>query len=365
MGSFLTNIQIYEKDQAKIRKAIVKSLSTDYEVALPDEKASRSILIKRSENSWSAIYDTALEDQDIDLLYTTAAGISDELETGAISILVHDSDLLNMCLFNNGETINNYWNDPDFLSESIPQYEIEKLKGNPKLWEPFFRKGCSAGDLKKIWEAEETFAEDILQKSVPYFGFSQEDCFLTYQDILDDAEGWEEIRFKQTAEYTVGQPESSLPQMEMTSWRAFEEGAINEPFTISFDFVNSGAEAKGFAVLLYDEAIDNESIGLLGMEIDIRSNDFQLIETVSGDFEEAEVTGDEQRKVYVCSFPDTILPQGRESHRINARIKSVFLKKGEFELSGIIIPHSNDEEGRTGFFTSIRCECSTPFKLNR
>jgi hypothetical protein len=136
-----------------------------------------------------------------------------------------------MCLFHKGDTINNYWNDPDFLSDSLPKYKLNKLKGNPLLWQEQLMDGYSAKNLKKIWRSPEIFAEEILKKSVPYFGFNMDDCFLGYQDVKDSYKAWDnylEIKLKYTEDYFLRHPEATFPFLRMFSWNGSIEGSLNQ-----------------------------------------------------------------------------------------------------------------------------------------
>ncbi len=148
MGSFFTNMQVYSKQKDKnqslsqIKEAIHIILDKDYEIASENEETDRIILVKHSD-PWITIYDQETEDQDIDLLYDVSSKISSILDTVVVSVLVHDSDVLNLCLFEQGELKNNYWSNPEFLSDELPISKLKKLKGNPNLWKSRLLKGYS------------------------------------------------------------------------------------------------------------------------------------------------------------------------------------------------------------------------------
>jgi hypothetical protein len=361
VGSFITNIQVYEKNLSKIKEAILKKLHLDYKEALPGEDVDRIILIKPSTNIWSTIYDQELDNQDLDLLYNLAKVVSSELDVSTISILVHDSDVLNLCLFRKGDTINSYWNDPDFLSDSLPKYKLNKLKGNPLLWQEQLMDSYSAKDLKKIWRSPEIFAEEILKQSVPYFGFNMDDCFLGYQVVKDSYKEWDnylEINLKYTEDYFLRHPEATLPFLRMFSWNSSIEGSLNQPCTMSFNFVNGGAKSQGFAIILYGEAIETGFISFFEIEIEFYSLNHYIVETISGIFEEtkAVTANGELQNVYLCTFQEAILPKGdwEESPIIKVKCSGVLNKLGDSQLFGVIIPHGNQDEGRTRFSTVIQ-----------
>ncbi|WP_409304944.1 hypothetical protein [Peribacillus sp. SCS-155] len=358
MGSFFTNIQVYENDLSKIKQAILNKLSSDYKEALPGEDADRVILIKPSTNIWSTIYDQELDSQDLEQLYKLAKDISSELDASTVTILVHDSDALNMCLFDKGQTINNYWNVPDFLSDSLPEYKIKKLKGNPLLWKELLLEGYSAKNLKKIWRSPEIWPEDILQESAAYFGFNMEDCFLGYQDVNDGNKDWEnylEIKLKYTEDYVLRHPEATLPFLTMFSWKASIEEDLNKPCTVSFNFVNGGARSQGFSILLFGEAVENNLINFLETEIEFYSLDYYVEETIRGVFQET-TTNSQSQKAYLCEFPEAFLPKGgfEQSPIMNVKCTGIINKLGEAELLGVIIPQTNQDQGQTGFSTVVR-----------
>jgi hypothetical protein len=166
MGSFLTNVQVHTggAELEGVREAIVRALEElvpkeGYRVCSAGETADREITIaSASKAPWIAVYDQASEDQG-GSHEELARALSKVLTTSAVSVLVHDSDVLDMKLFRNGRALDDYCNWPGYFEggDREPQ-------GDERAWQPVLRSGAGPADLKEAWMAGSAGAEETLQE---------------------------------------------------------------------------------------------------------------------------------------------------------------------------------------------------------
>src|SRR4051812_44678927 len=101
MGAFFTNVQVRGGDAAELRQAIVADAGARGadEVSEGDE-ADRVVAILPPQDGWIALYDQATEMQDMVSLERLAMLAS--RGAVAVSIAIHDSDILDLRLYEDG-----------------------------------------------------------------------------------------------------------------------------------------------------------------------------------------------------------------------------------------------------------------------
>ena len=107
MGAFFTNIQIRRGPDvsAGTIERILDSMAgaAGMERCLGDQPADRTIVVRGGPGDWVSVYDEATEGQDTKLLDGLAKALSQGTNTHAVAVLVHDSDVLRLALFENGK----------------------------------------------------------------------------------------------------------------------------------------------------------------------------------------------------------------------------------------------------------------------
>src|SRR5262245_11411353 len=122
MGSFLTNVQVHTggADREAARKAVAEALQKlmpdqGYRPCAAGEDPDREIVIASADKApWISIYDQASEDQGGSHA-RLAQWCSKVMSTWAVSVLVHDSDVLEMKLFKDGRSLDEYCNSPGYF----------------------------------------------------------------------------------------------------------------------------------------------------------------------------------------------------------------------------------------------------------
>jgi len=124
MGSFFTNVQVFAGTaprgrEDEIHGAIVASLRADAKAkglsaASADEQADRTIFVGPP-GRWISVYDEASESQSLDVLDELAGTLSRATGCPTLGILVHDSDVLILRLFEAGELRDAYNSQPAYF----------------------------------------------------------------------------------------------------------------------------------------------------------------------------------------------------------------------------------------------------------
>lgn len=122
------------------------------------------------------------EEQNEAKLSALAASLSDRLSEYVASVLVHDSDILHVDLFNHGQRLNTY--------RSLPgQATINSGDG----WGPLV---SDAALLEKAFKHRTTFAEDTLEKIAEVVAFDKVCVSRGYKYATEDEDWQDGLRIK-------------------------------------------------------------------------------------------------------------------------------------------------------------------------
>src|SRR5688572_24805790 len=101
MGSFYTNITLRTTEQAGVTDTL--------------RSAKRSAYVSQPMNGCVVVYDRESEDQDIEVLKKLASSLSSKLKCAALSVLIHDDDVLIYTLHENGKVTDEYISWPKYF----------------------------------------------------------------------------------------------------------------------------------------------------------------------------------------------------------------------------------------------------------
>lgn len=142
MGAFFTNFQIQSKSKAKVATAAKQLI------------VARAYVSKVSQG-WVGVYDERTENQQDGEITRIAKGLSEALHTVVFAFLVHDSDIFQYWLFDDGNLKDTFNSDPDYFTETTAEARA-LVAGNTKLLFSYCKKG-----------ADEAFLEQVLHPSAP------------------------------------------------------------------------------------------------------------------------------------------------------------------------------------------------------
>jgi hypothetical protein len=126
---------------------------------------------------WITIYDQSTEAQDGNSLRDLVATSSRLTESFAVSVLVHDSDILSLELFEAGKIVDSYCHNPE---------QPTRQRGNVQLWKELLIDGASAEDLRKAFDYTSTFAEDTLDRVAQVVGFDKQAVKTGFTYVIGD-----------------------------------------------------------------------------------------------------------------------------------------------------------------------------------
>lgn len=171
MGSFFTNVQVRVPDgvspamlAGRLRAVVEKQLVAEG-FAISEGPADREILLAPA-GRWLAFYDARTEDQD-DTVEVWARDLSQALETEAVSVLVHDSDVLALTLFAHGKLRDRFDSNPGFAGKKPSKITAEARAAK---WAGILAPGHDATELAAVFAAKHVFAETALNVFAPAIG---------------------------------------------------------------------------------------------------------------------------------------------------------------------------------------------------
>lgn len=172
----------------------------------PGEEADRSVLVVPGE-PFTTVYDSR-SDEVGEPAKALAKGLSRGLGVAAFSVLVHDSDVLLLSLYQRGKRRSRYDSNPGYFSGKLRKPRRPDKKA--RAWEGLLAPGKTIEDLVPVFSGEDLFAEAALP-------------------LLAEALGTEPGRLVLGYRYVR---ELELPEEAVhLAWRAAERPAWEQPVT--------------------------------------------------------------------------------------------------------------------------------------
>lgn len=324
MGSFLTNVQL------KLSAAAVSEVRTALEAAAvkmgyarhdgPDGADRSIVVIAHPDGDWVGVYDEESEQQS-GMHQALGEELSRALSTHAVSILVHDSDVLQMDLFQNGRRLDTFSNWPGYF-EGLPQ----KASGSPSCWEALLPEGKTLADLKRLWSETSDACEALfamaqlleMEPALAQIGFNYLD------DAEQDIRGPEvRLHFKNHRRPAHERRQTGQPRLvagmpgqpdEATTKAIFAELGREVPVRVfgpregqrSFELPvvihNDGGESQGVHVLLMGPALDDGGLRVPKITV------YSVKEGFAGEIEEVELKSG--KRGLSAEIPDVPLHAG-------------------------------------------------------
>jgi len=179
MGASFTNLQVHVGSHAtadaqeSVMAAIRSSFDDQGLVELgaaeraSGTKADRSVLVRSATDAqWIAVYDEACDENE-----TVLRGLAEQLSAvggAAVGVLVHDSDILQLCLYEGGQLVDQFETRPDNSMDSLASTgDAASLRriavgGHPERWRNLIVGPAGPEDLQTCWDQNSIFAEHVL-----------------------------------------------------------------------------------------------------------------------------------------------------------------------------------------------------------
>jgi hypothetical protein len=139
MGNFYTNVTLKTGDTTRVTEAL--------------RAADREAYISAPERGCIVVYDSQTEDQDVEALKTLATSLSRELRCAALSVLVHDDDVLVYLLHEGGKLLDEYTSAPSYFDSGAAESQSPEGGDASRLCRAFGADG-KASTVEQVLRTE-------------------------------------------------------------------------------------------------------------------------------------------------------------------------------------------------------------------
>jgi len=282
MGSFFTNIHIRRGPKASLEtiEAALDKLAKKNGLGRCAENAAkidRTIIIRFGESPWISLYDEATEDQDSNKLDVLGQALSESTQSSVVSVLVHDSDVLLLGLFEKGKKVDQYDSHPEYFSGRKPSKKtLERAAGKPNLWNDLLAPGISPDKLAAVLGEKKLFAEQTLADVAQCLGCPADRLGVGYNYLEKSNIPEQELRI---VRYTLtkrpaheklaeGPPQfkSKFPA-EFTIVPARHELAVGDELRVGVTCCNGGGAGEGVCIRAWGDPLDKGLVEIAAFEL--------------------------------------------------------------------------------------------------
>jgi hypothetical protein len=308
MGEFITNVQIAAggRPRAEVRDAVLASVrrfveSQGFVEAAPGEAPDRSVAIgPAGDEPWIAVYDEATEDQDTRKLDALATTITRDLATSAVSILVHDSDALQVTLFAGGDAVDRRSGKPR---------KGARKKGDPavaKGWTELLRPGAEAASLLTALDGGASELGDPLTHIADALGLDIARCGVGYRYLIAlEPAGLTRLGFKRIHRPAHETKAEGGPALVPGGWQPAVALSIGEPLRLITSVKNNGGASRGLVIVVWGDALTRGLLAVTKAQVSVGRGDRRRTVEV-----ELAPGASAEESLFVARLPDFELPPG-------------------------------------------------------
>jgi hypothetical protein len=285
MGSFFTNVQVQmppgvePTDLLDTVTHALTSLAAERGMipcAAASTAADRTVVLRPSERGWLSVYDEGTEDQDAQGLDVLARELSRATGGMAVTVLVHDSDILRLALFRKGKCLDRYDSHPAYFCDGeLSKKELATVAGKPDRWAPLLTEGHRREDLARAWREKKLFAEATLARTSELLGWTEGRAAVGFRYLEDDLLGGGVVRLRychaklpahrKEAEgvprfVTDLPPEVTLRPVELAL-------AVGDELRVSCTCRNAGGAGRGIAIRAWGSALEKGLVEVTAFEL--------------------------------------------------------------------------------------------------
>jgi hypothetical protein len=367
MGSFFTNVQVrgasieplIDAIRASARDAGLDEVGGGSSDPVPDRVVH---VLPPDAGGWIAVYDEATESQDVATLEALGTLASRALDTHAFSVLVHDSDVLDLRLYERGARIDRYDSCPGYFGDRPSKRAKEEAAGQPDRWRPLLIEGASVDDLRAAWTGG-LHAEAVLARTCELVGCDSSRAFMAHRYLgdLGVPDGALKLAFRSRVRPQYERAAEGPPSLEAAAYPgdAPLRQAIGDALRVGFSTRNVGGASTGLSVVVWGSALDAQLVELDRFEV--------LIGDVMSGARHEHVTPEATRSttgqaLRVARLPDRAIPAGSaatmsfgpgvdvtklmqamQASTVHVNVLGRVVKEGEGELHVALVPDANRE----------------------
>jgi len=363
MGAFFTSVQVHSDDLAAVLSALRADAREDGFDELGDaEGADRSVIVLPAEAGWISIYDQASEGQDVTVLEQSAERVSAALRTHCVTILVHDSDVLDLRLFRDGARLDEYDSFPDYFGRA--RKAKTALAGQPAKWRELLVGGTEE-DLGNAFAGKPLFAERGLSAIAKLVGLDPRRARTGYRYLLGDGElgtsapflGPTMLRFRRRERPAWERAATGPPKLTVQGHPGAPlELAIGDELRVGVSTLSAGGASRGLRVVLWGSAIDGELARIERCEVligDVRAGArHRMVETheardaqgrvlVVAELEDAEIPAGPEQAGHAAGADFTAFFEAMQARTVHVNVVGRVVQAGASELFVGLTPIAN------------------------
>jgi hypothetical protein len=372
MGAFFTNLLVRcadapsERAQHAVEQAIRAYMgSQGLTEAAAGEVATRVVLVAAQPGPWISIYDSATESQDVSLLDELGKALSARAAEVVLTVLVHDSDVLDLRLFRAEKRIDAFSNWPGyFAARPKPRDPLRTGRAQRRAaWSPLLVKDHRVDEIETAWASGKA-PEEILTTMAPLVGWDARFVNAGFSSITPAIRAAStELRFRMAGAARSG---ARPPAWGHEGGDASVTASAGDPFVVMMVAHNVGGPMKGVSIVVWGEAVERGIVTVSSVRAVVGSP------AHPGHAQAQLVESDGLR---VATLHDVSLPEGYDSPaaalaaaagapeegldrwlrtRFEIDCDAVAVKRGEADLHLGLVPLQNPERGQTSWTTRVK-----------
>jgi hypothetical protein len=312
MGAFITAVHAKTgtgHNPESLTSAIAELMAKSGFDVVDDGEADRTVVIVGpGADGWISIYDEGTEGQDERELVALAQLASKVTGAPAITVLVHDSDVLQLGLFESGrrkDAINTF---PGYFGERAP--DPKKTRGQPKRWQKLLTPG-SIDALSKVLAEEKLFAERTLADVAELIGLPIQRATVGYNYLREvDTAEWPSmcrLRFRLRERPPWEQRATGPTVLASRGYGAVaHDFAVGDQLRVGATAHNRGGASTGLDIIAFGDAIARGLVAVDRFELLIgppQHNRHRLLQAT-------ETTSADGARMFMATLEDAALPAG-------------------------------------------------------
>lgn len=173
MGTFCVNFHARTDSRDAVAKALARIVHVEALVAAP-------------KNGWITFFDKSASSQDTKQLIRIARSLSKKMQTAVFGFLVHDSDVFQYHLFDQGKLVDQFDSHPDHFG-AVTNAMRRKYAGRPELLVRWARAGVRVEDIQSVLTGNSyQFEEERAAAFAVLFDIDRGLAFSDFKDIDDN-----------------------------------------------------------------------------------------------------------------------------------------------------------------------------------
>jgi len=368
VGAFFTNVQVRLGDgPVEPLLEAVRAAAGDVDEVAADAEADRVVLVlPPDDGGWVTIYDQRTESQDTGGLEALGRLASEVCGAPAFSVLVHDSDVLDLRLYRGGERVDRYDSFPGYFEGGPTQSDRDAARGHPERWADAL--SVDADALAAVFAGERSFAEQTLREACELLGCDPRRAGLGYRYATQEGlpDGTIALRFRLRERPGWEREAEGPPRFDLHAHHGDRPVplGVGDALRLGFSARNVGGAGTGLTVSVWGGAIDDGLVEIETLELlvgDVRSGaKHQAIEPERGRSADGPLV--------FAARPSQPIPAGRAASQmgwqpgvdvgammramnagtVHVNLVGRVVKPGRAALGVGFVPHDNRDDGQVG-----------------